>query len=113
MDFVTIRTLVLTVCAWLTAMVNGSSFYVEIEDRFTVFMRSLMGTISFAFGASSTAMISLTVWNSIFNTGPFWATFLGCIFLSERLTAVEFFALILSFVGVLLLVCFGKGELHE
>mmetsp|Transcript_3783 Transcript_3783/g.4336 ORF Transcript_3783/g.4336 Transcript_3783/m.4336 type:complete len:91 (-) Transcript_3783:464-736(-) len=54
-------------------------------------------------------MVPLTVQNTIFNTGPIWASILGWLFLKETITRFEIVALVLSFSAV---VCIALSK-HE
>ena len=66
-----------------------------------VFMRCIAGLVCGVAASFAIPMISLLVWNSIFNSWPFFATFLGWLLLGEKLIPLEIFALVASFFGVL------------
>ena len=48
-------------------------------------------------------MIPLVVQNTIFNTSPFWASLLAYFMLKERITQCEIIAMVISFIGILII----------
>ena len=109
LDACLLRAFVLIIGAFLLTRANGVSYHIEKKDRCTVFAFTLAGTIGFAFVLFGASLVPLLVQCTLFNTAPFWASILGCVFLRERLVRLEIVALILSFCGVLC-VAFSKMD---
>ena len=61
---------------------------------------SMIGYTTFTFAMS---MVPLIVLQVIFNMAPFWTNLIDWFYLKEYLTMFELVALILSFIGVLLI----------
>ena len=74
-----------------------------------MFFRSLVGLIGFTAATFGIPLVPLVVFNTTMNTAPIWASILGWFFLKEKMLRTEVFALVLSFIGVLM-IAFSNSE---
>ena len=81
----------------------GEEYFSNPNLRKNLLIRSVAGTIGFSGLVFAIARLPLGIVNIIFNTGPFWASFLGFCIHRERLSCYEVIAMTFSFCGILLL----------
>ena len=109
LDVCLIRTFCMIVSSVILVLVMRVSIRIEEKDRWMLLFRSLLGTIGFSFNCFGIAMVPLTIQSTIFNTGPIFASILGCVFLKEIISYFEIVALVLSF-GAVICIAFSKDE---
>ena len=76
-------------------------------------LRCILSTLAYVVFVYGISMVSLLDFTAIFNTLPFWASLLGWVFLSERLSQLEICALFFSFGGVLCVAFGNKDDAKE
>jgi len=103
LDLSLVRVFVALAVSLLLVKVTGASFHVPTPYRKFLFLRSLAGTIGFTTYIFAIKYLPLGLTMIIFNTAPFWATLLAYLALSEKLKAYELIAMLISFVGIVLI----------
>lgn len=74
LDICLARMLVLIGGSWLISLCTGVSFRLEPHDRCWMILRGLLCATGITCMTYGIAMIPLTLQNTIFNTGPIWAS---------------------------------------
>lgn len=101
MDICLVRTFVALIVSLLITIFSRNSFFVEPSLRKILLLRSVLGTVGFTTLTFGVALVPLVVFNSIFNTAPFWATALGYLVLGEKIGSLEIVTMLLSFGAVM------------
>jgi drug/metabolite transporter (DMT)-like permease len=65
-------------------------------------IRAAVGTVGFLSYLFAIKYLSLGLLMIIYNTAPFWASLLGFLFLGETLQKYEVVAMLLGFLGIVL-----------
>lgn len=68
-----------------------------------IMFRNIGGVIASGSQAFAISLMPITLYQIIYNTTPFWASFLSFILLKERIKPHEGYAMILSFLLIILL----------
>ena len=108
LDICLIRTLFMFVGCAVTIKICNQSCYVEKQDRWTLFWRSVLGLLGFTMITFALPMVPLLVQSTVVNTAPFWTSILGCMVNNEIITRFEIVAMILSFGGVICIALSGR-----
>ena len=98
-----IRTVTITVCAYINTRALGYDFHVPKDMRPFVACRALFGTIGLTSLTFGVLLIPLAVANIIYNTAVVWSAIVAWILLGERLSKLQVYGLVVSFVGIILI----------
>ena len=98
-----IRTVTITVCAYINTKALGYDFHVPKDMRPFVACRALFGTIGLTSLTFGVLLIPLAVANIIYNTAVVWSAIVAWILLGERLSKLQVYGLVVSFVGIILI----------
>ena len=73
------------------------------DRRFPLIMRAALSTATFSLVIAGIRFIPLVLANVLFNTSPFFAVIFAWIMLGDRLNALQWTALLVSFGGIILI----------
>ena len=76
-----------------------------------MFIRVAVGTIGFTSYLFAIKYLPLGLLMILYNTAPFWASLLGFLFLEETLHKYEIAAMLLGFLGIVI-VALSKTEIQ-
>ena len=100
LDLELIRTVTITVCAFINTKALGYDFHVPRDMRPFVACRALFGTIGLTSLTFGVLLIPLAVANIIYNTAVVWAAIMAWILLGERLSKLQVYGFLVSFAGI-------------
>ena len=103
LDVIVMRTFACMVGgAIITKVGNDFSFYVKPNQRWDIFIRSLIGTIGHMSMTYGIKFVPLVIVNILYNTAPFWTCILAWCLIGEKLSSLQILALVVSFFGICL-----------
>ena len=103
LDLELIRTVTITICAYINTKALGYDFHVPKDMRPFVACRALFGTIGLTSLTFGVLLIPLAVANIIYNTAVIWSAIMAYILLGERLSKLQVYGILVSFVGIALI----------
>ena len=110
MDLCFLRTFVNFLTAIFTVTYHNKKPFIDVpkEHRFLVFVRSIVGLLGFNTFVYACKVLPIFVISIIFNTAPFWASFLSYFFLNEKVTKSELIGICGCFTGIVILALHKK-----
>ena len=113
LDISLIRVSVLLTISLITALCFNNDFKIPKGQKSIILCRSLSATIALTSITFGIAMVPIVVQTTIFNTAPFWTTFLAWCVLGDKISCFEIVAMIISFGGVVLIALSSTHEKDE
>ena len=87
----------------LLAKCSGHTLSVDRNRKFPLIMRAILSTATFSLVIAGIRFIPLVLANVLINTSPFFAVMFAWIMLGDRLNALQWTALFVSFGGIILI----------
>jgi len=106
-DFLVVRTLVTLAVHSLVVLFYGKDIKEAPDMNKWIMFRNIGGVIASGSQAFAISLMPITLYQIIYNTTPFWASFLSFILLKERIKPHEGYAMVLSF---LLIICLAESR---
>ena len=102
-DFLVVRTIVTLAVHTLTVLYYGKNIKEAPDMNKWIMFRNIGGVIASGSQAFAISLMPITLYQVIYNTTPFWASLLSFILLKERIKSHEGYAMLLSFLLIILL----------
>ncbi len=83
---------------------NNVSFFGKKKNRFFLVVRGILGFLGVICNFYAVTKMNLSDATMIFNMTPFFVTLFAVFFLGEKILKIEYFSLVLAFIGVLLVI---------
>lgn len=83
---------------------NNVSFWGKKKNRFFLVVRGILGFLGVICNFYAVTKMNLSDATMIFNMTPFFVTLFAVFFLGEKILKIEYFSLVLAFIGVLLVI---------
>ena len=103
LDLELMRTVTITICAYINTKALGYDLHVPKDMRGLLAFRALSGTIGLTSLTFGVLLIPLAVANIIYNTAVIWSAIMAYLLLGERLSKLQVYGLVVSFVGIALI----------
>ena len=103
LDLELIRTVTITICAYINTKSLGYDLHVPKDMRPLLAFRALSGTVGLTSLTFGVLLIPLAVANIIYNTAVIWSAIMAYILLGERLSKLQAYGILVSFVGIALI----------
>lgn len=83
---------------------NNVSFFGKKKNRFFLVVRGILGFLGVICNFYAVTKMNLSDATMIFNMTPFFVTLFAVFFLGEKILKIEYYSLVLAFIGVLLVI---------
>lgn len=105
LDQVLYRNVISGLLSLIVACYGKYSFTIPKDQRWTLFSRSMIGVLGNTVMTFGIVLVPLVYQQTIGATVPFWATIAGFIIIGETIGCFDKVAMMISFMGVLLISC--------
>ena len=112
-DVVLARGLGCLVFSAVIALVTDTSLKIGEGKKMLVFVRSVSGTLAIIFVMAALKLIPVALTIVLQRLAPFWTILIACIILGVNLGLLEYIALIVSFIGTVMIYLSARGDSED